>query len=157
MGSKSFPGIVHEYGGVNRLLIEGDPPLLDPGQVEKIVDHPQEPFGVLPGRQEQLDLLGGERTDNLLEQQMDDHLEAGERSLQLVAHGRDHVALELIDQVKLGHVGEDDRGSQQLARIAADPEDPREEIAVLITVTQERCVVECHGQVISLAAQDDSR
>ncbi len=87
MGSKSFPGIVHEYRGVNRLLIEGNPPLLDAGQVEKIVDHPQKPFGVLPGRQEQLYLLGGERTNNLLEKQMDHHLETGERSFQLVAHG----------------------------------------------------------------------
>ena len=41
--------------------VELDAALLDPGQVEQVVDHRQDAVGVLAGGQQQLDLLGRER------------------------------------------------------------------------------------------------
>ena len=38
--------------------VQPDPALLDPRQVEQVVDHRQQAVGVLPRRQQQLDLLG---------------------------------------------------------------------------------------------------
>ena len=62
---------VDELGGGDGLEVELDAALFDPGQVEQVVDHRQDAVGVLAGRQQQLDLLGSERADHLLEQQVD--------------------------------------------------------------------------------------
>ena len=90
--------------------------LLDVRQVKQIIDHAQQPVTILPGREQKLDLLGGQGAHRLLEEQMDDHLEAGQGGLELVANRRDHVAFELIDQAKLGHVGQDDGCARAVLR-----------------------------------------
>ena len=71
--------------------------------------------------------LGVERADQLFEQEVDGHLHAGERRLQLVADGRDHVALEPVEQVKLGHVNHGDGGAEQLVGFGADRQRPEGE------------------------------
>ncbi len=80
--------------------------------------------------------LGGERADDLLEQEVNRHLHAGERRLELVADGRDHVALQAVEQVKLGHVGQRDGGADQLVALGADRHDARQEVALLAAVAK---------------------
>ena len=67
--------LAEEVGRRGRLEIELHPSLLDPCQVKQIVDHRENPLGVLACAQEQLRLLRVERADGFLEQEMDDHLE----------------------------------------------------------------------------------
>ncbi len=128
--------------------------LLDPGQVEQVVDHRQDAVGVLPGGQEQLDLLGRQRPDDLLEQQVDGHLDARQRGLQLVADGRDHVALEPVEQVELGDVHQVDGGADQLVLAGADGHDAGEEVPLLAAVDQRDGLLERQRQVVAPAGED---
>ena len=94
-----------------------------------------------------------ERADDLLEQQVDGHLHAGQRGLQLVADGRDHVALELVDEPELGHVGEHDRGAEGLLVVAADRQDARQEEPLLAVVAEAEGVIQAGREVVAAAAE----
>ena len=62
---------------------------------------------------EQLRLLGRQRPDPLLQQQVRGHADAGQRRLQLVAHDREHAALHLVEPAEVGDVGQHQRHAEQ--------------------------------------------
>ena len=133
---ESMKRFLNESARGQWLQVKPNPPLLDSGEIEKVIDHGQDSFGVLARCQKQLDLLGCERTDHFLEQQVNRHLHAGERGLELVADSRDHVAFESIEQMKLGHVDKGDGGSNQFIVPGADRHDPGQIVALLAAVGQ---------------------
>ncbi len=156
LGARLHPrsGAMDELVGEDRLEVELDPALLDPGQVEQVVDHREDAIGILPRRQEQLDLFGRERAHDLLEEEVDGHLHAGERGLQLMADGRNHVALQAIEQMELGHVQEGDRGADELIGCRPDRHDTRQEIAFLAAIRERDRLLERVGEVIAPAGED---
>ena len=145
--------LVDELDGEDRLEVQLDAALLDPGQVEQVVDHGQDAIGILARRQQQLDLFRRERAHDLFEQEVDGHLHAGQRRLQLVADGRDHVALQPIEQVELGHVQEGDRGADQLVGRRPDRHDARQEVTFLAAVGERNRLFERVREVVAPAGQ----
>ena len=55
--------------------------VLQAGQVEQVVDHHQQPLGIVAGVDQQLELLGGQRPDLLLQQQVQRQPDARQRGL----------------------------------------------------------------------------
>ena len=97
--------------------------------------------------------FGVERAHSLLEQEMNHHLQAGQRCLQLMADGRDHVALELVDQPELGHVGKHDRRSQGPLLLTADRQHARQEELLLTAVTKTESQIEVVRDIIRGSAE----
>ena len=81
---ESLKRFVDESRGAKWFEVEPDSPLLDPGEIEEVVDHGEDSIGVLARCQEELDLFGREGADQLLEQQVNRHLHTGERGFELV-------------------------------------------------------------------------
>ena len=79
--------------------------------------------------------LGVERADGLLQQQVQGQANAGQRRLQLVADRGHQVALDLVEQPKARHVGEDHGGAEGAAKGIADGEDLRQVGAILAIVS----------------------
>ena len=86
---------------------------LQPSQVEQIVDHHQNAFGVVAGIDQQFELLRRERADGFLQQQMQREADAGERRLQFVTDGGDEVAFHFVEQAEAGDILQQHRGAQR--------------------------------------------
>ena len=95
-------------------------------EVKEVVDHAQQALRVLARGEQQLRLLGIERADALLEQQVQAHAHTGQRRLQLMAHGRDEIGLHFVQQSKPGDVLENHRGPEETAGLIAHADDARE-------------------------------
>src|SRR5215469_3948564 len=73
-------------------------------EVQQIVDHPQQTFGVFARSEQEFELLGIECTYLLLQQQVKPHTNARQRGLQFVADCRDQVRLDLIHETEPSYV-----------------------------------------------------
>ena len=67
--------------------------LLQAGKVQEVVDHGQQPLGVVAGIDQEFELLGQQRPHVLLQEQVEHEADARQRRLQLVADRGHHVAL----------------------------------------------------------------
>ena len=128
-------------------------PLLQAGQVEQVVDHRQQPFGVVAGVEQQLGLLRRQRADRLLQQQVDHQADAGQRRLQLVADRGHQVALDLVEQAEARHVQQQHGGAERVAVGVGDGQDARQEEVLLAAQRQHDDLVEPVGQVRLLLQQ----
>ena len=90
-----------------------------------MVDEVEEPFGVVAGIDQELGLLGRERADSFLQQDVDGEADGRERRLQLVAHRGDQVGLELVEEAEARDVVEDDGRAEGVAVGVADGPDLR--------------------------------
>ena len=70
-----------------------------------------------------------------------------------MADGRDHVALELVDQAELRHVLEQHGGAEQPV-VAADRQDAGEEEPLLAVVAEAERMLQARRQVVGAAAED---
>ena len=91
----------------------------------------QQPLGVVAGVHQQLGLLGRQRADRLLQQQVQRQPHAGQRRLEFVADGGHQVALDLVQQAEARHVAEHHRRPQRVAVGVADRQNLRQVGAVL--------------------------
>ena len=107
-----------------------------PGQVEQIVDHHQNAFGVIAGIDQQFKLLRRERPGRFLQQQMQCEPDAGERRFQFVTDGGDEIAFHFVEQAKAGDILQQHRGAARDALGIADGRDPRQERAGFLAETQ---------------------
>lgn len=136
-----------------RHALQLQPPFLDAGQVEQVVDHRQQSLGVVAGVQQQLDLLGRQRADRLFQEQMHDQANAGQRRLQLVADRGHEVALDLVEQAEARHVQEQHGGAERVAVGVGDGQDARQEEVLLAAQRQDDDLAEPVGQVRLLLEQ----
>ena len=125
-------------GHATHQLLDRDPPALErrgaglqAGQVKQGVEYPEQAVGVVARRLEHLPLGRRQGAEALLEQEVNGHPEAGERSLELVADRADEIRLHVVQEAELGHVLEDDRGSLELRQLVADRQDPGKVMAIL--------------------------
>ena len=88
----------------NGLLLDQGRAAFEAGQVQQILDHLKEAIGIVPRGEEQLGLLGIERADFFLQQQIDRHLHAGQRRFELVADRGDQVGLHIVGHAEAGDI-----------------------------------------------------
>src|SRR6266571_7619856 len=84
-------------GQSHRLELELHPARLDPGEVQEIVDQPDQAVGIAQRDLEHLAGGGVERARGTGQQQRQRCLDRGHRSPQLVAHDRDELRLQVFD------------------------------------------------------------
>ena len=95
------------------------PPLFQPCQIEQVVNHDQQPLGVVASIHEQFELFGNERPDGFLEQEMEHEPNARQRRLQFMTHRGHEIAFHLVEQAKTGDVLEQHgRTDRRAIRIA---------------------------------------
>ena len=123
------------------------------GEHQEMLDQTQQALGVVARVQQQLRLLGRERADALLQQQVHRQAQAGQRRLQLVAGGGHEVRLKLVEQAEAGYVAEDHGGPERVAVRIADGSDLRQVGPVLAVEAEEEHLVERLRQVGPLFAQ----
>ena len=121
-------------GGAGGQDVRGDgmqfhqgPAGFDAGHVKQVFDNRVQPLGVVAGGVEQLLLLGAQRADALLGDQVQDHAHAGERRLELVADQGEQAVLHFVQPAQAGDVGQHDGGADGLLRFAGDRDGAGEE------------------------------
>jgi len=97
-------GLGDQAGRRDVAPVQLDLPRLDARQVEQIVDDRLQPVAVVARREQEIGLLGRERTHDPVEAQVDGHAQRRQRRAKLVRHRRHHVGLELVETAQPGHV-----------------------------------------------------
>ena len=128
--------------------------MFQPRQVEQVVDHDQEPLGIVAGIDEQFELLGRQRPEGFLQEQVEHKPDARQRRLQLVADGGHEIALHFVEQAKAGNVLQEHRGPERRAVRIADRQDARQERVGFLSHVQHDGLVESLGQVLAAVLQN---
>ncbi len=95
--------LVHDLADIDRAPVDLDVVGLDPRHVEQVVDELDEPVGRLEDDVDELALALGHVLGRALEQ-LDEALDRGQRTAQLVRGGRDELALGPLEASTLAHV-----------------------------------------------------
>ena len=127
--------------------------LLQAGQVQEVVDHGQQPLGVVAGIDQEFELLRQQRPHVLLQEQVQHQADARQRRLQLVADRGHHVALHFVQEAEPRHVFQQHRGPQRGRRGIANRQDPRKIGIGLFSLLQNDDFVEAFGHVRALFLQ----
>jgi hypothetical protein len=128
--------------------------LFEAGEIEQVIQDAKEAFGVFAGGGDQVEVFWIEGSDSVLEQQMQDHADAGEGGLDFVADGCDEVALGIVEEPEPGDVVKDGGDAEQGALPAVHEKDAREEMEVFTAGTQRNDLLEIVGEVISALLDD---
>ena len=129
-------------------------PLFQPRQVEQVVNHDQQPLGIVAGIHEQFELLGRKRPEVLLQEKMEHKPDARQRRLQFVAHGGHEIALHLVEQAKPGNVLQEHCCTNRRAIRIADWQDARQKEVVVLSQLQHDGLVETLRQVLAAVLQN---
>ena len=128
--------------------------LFQPRQVQQVVNHHQQPLGIVAGIHEQFELLRAKRPQRLFQQKVQRKPDARQRRFQLVADRRHQIALHLVEQPKAGNVLQQHRRPDCYALGIADGQDPRQERMSFLSHRQHDGLVEAFGQVLLLVLQN---
>ena len=112
------------------------PPCSRRASASRVFDCPQQALRIVARIHQQLRLLGRQRADRLLQQQMQVEPHARQRRLQFVADRGRQVALDLVQQAEARHVAEHHRRPERIAVGVADGQDLRQ-VGALLAVEAE--------------------
>ena len=147
-------GALHQFTRLDHLARQHRFAGLQLREIEQVVDHSQQPLGILARGEEQFRLLVVERADAFFEQKMQAHAHTGQRRLQLVADRRDEIRLYLIEQAQTRHVLKNDGGAEDVARFIPHPDDARQHENLMVADAENDHALEARREKIGRALED---